>query len=186
MPIVELTLIAGYTPQDKTRLCAGLTDALRCVIPAPAEAVTVVIRETPATDYMRGRHHRAPAPALPDPVVLVRRYLTLMEARDLDGAEALLAPGFSMTFPGGVTMTRLTELVAWARPRYRFVTKSYAGFELAPSEAGPVVWCHGTLAGEWPDGTAFGGVRFVDRFALSGGLILRQDVWNDLGEVRGG
>ena len=42
----------------------------------------------------------------------------------------------------------------------------------------------GTLFGEWLDGTAFEGIRFIDRFQLSEGLIVRQDVWNDMGEVR--
>jgi hypothetical protein len=27
-------------------------------------------------------------------------------------------------------------------------------------------------------------VRFIDRFEVVGGLILRQEVWNDLAEVR--
>jgi len=28
----------------------------------------------------------------------------------------------------------------------------------------------------------FEGVRFVDRFEVAGGLLTRQDVWNDLAE----
>jgi hypothetical protein len=37
----------------------------------------------------------------------------------------------------------------------------------------------------WLDGTAFSGIRFIDRFEVAGGLIRRQDVWNDLAEVAG-
>lgn len=117
-----------------------------------------------------------------DPVALVRAYLDAMEARDLDTARRFLAADFSMVFPGGRTMTTLEELVAFARPRYRFVTKTYGGEDVAAM--GEIVYCRGTLAGEWPDGTAFAGVRFIDRFEISGGLIRRQDVWNDLAEVR--
>ena len=44
--------------------------------------------------------------------------------------------------------------------------------------------CHGTLHGEWPDGTAFEGVRFVDRFTIANGKITSQMVWNDLEAAR--
>jgi 4-oxalocrotonate tautomerase family enzyme len=46
-----------------------------------------------------------------------------------------------------------------------------------------VVTCHGHLHGEWPDGTAFEGVRFIDRFEIRAGRLTRQDVWNDLALV---
>lgn len=111
---------------------------------------------------------------------IVRDYLAAMEARDLPRAHAHLAPGFAMTFPGGVRMTSLPELVAWSAPRYRFVKKTYERFDAL----GDLCYCFGTLHGEWPDGTPFAGIRFIDRFELSGGRILRQDVWNDMGEAR--
>jgi hypothetical protein len=111
---------------------------------------------------------------------IVRNYLAAMEVRDLPAAQSHLAPGFTMTFPGGVRMTSLPELVAWSAPRYRFVKKTYERFDAWDD----VCYCFGTLNGEWPDGTAFAGIRFIDRFELSGGRILRQDVWNDMGEAR--
>jgi limonene-1,2-epoxide hydrolase len=40
----------------------------------------------------------------------------------------------------------------------------------------------GTLYGEWPDGRAFEGIRFIDRFVVRGGRLADQKVWNDLGE----
>ena len=52
--------------------------------------------------------------------------------------------------------------------------------------AAAVVYARGALSGEWPDGAAFEGVRFIDRFEITGGKIVRQDVWNDIGEARGG
>jgi hypothetical protein len=115
-----------------------------------------------------------------DPASVVQAYLAAMEARDLPAARTHLAPGFRMTFPGGVTMTTLEDLVAWSAPRYRFVKKTYERFDALPG----LVYCFGTLHGEWPDGTPFAGIRFIDRFELAGDRIARQDVWNDMGEMR--
>jgi phenylpyruvate tautomerase PptA (4-oxalocrotonate tautomerase family) len=185
MPVIEVHLIEGYAGADKARLCAVLTDAARLVVPAPADAVTVMIHDHAPEGYMRGRTAKTPAPALPDAAEVVRGFLSAMEARDLDAAQAMLGDGFEMRFPGAPVMTRLAELVDWARPRYRFVRKSYDRFDTAPTAQGAaVVYCFGTLAGEWPDGTAFDGIRFIDRFELEGGRIVRQDVWNDIAEVR--
>ena len=67
MPVLKIHLLEGYSDADKIRLCEGLTDAVRLVVPAPPEAVTVMIHEMRAADYMRGRQMRTPAPARPDP-----------------------------------------------------------------------------------------------------------------------
>lgn len=186
MPVVEIHLIEGYDDNTKARLGQALTDAVRQVVPADPDAVTILTHEVAASGYMRGGKPRKPAPALPDPRTIVHDYLAAMERRDLTGAEQFLGAGFHMTFPGGVHMTRLSELVDWAKGRYRSVTKTYDGFDVAGGDTGARVYCFGTLSGEWPDGTAFDGIRFVDRFELQGGLITRQDVWNDLAEVRNG
>lgn len=184
LPIVEAHILQGYSPAEQTRLTMALTDAVRFVVPAAPEAITVMLHEYPETAYARGGRHRKPAPALPDPADLVHRYLAAMEARDLDAATALLAPGFAMVFPGTAPMTSLAELIGWAAGRYRFVQKSFDATEAFQGEAGAVVYTRGTLSGEWPDGTPFSGNRFVDRFELRDGLIARQDVWNDLAEAR--
>jgi hypothetical protein len=116
---------------------------------------------------------------------LVRDYLAAMEARELGRAKVFLAPGFAMIFPGGLRFTQLEEVVARAKPRYRFVKKGYERFDEAPAADGSVVvYCFGTLSGEWPDGTAFDGIRFIDRFTVRGGQLADQQVWNDLAEVR--
>jgi len=120
-----------------------------------------------------------------DSVGIIQAYLAAMEARDLDTARALLAEGFSMTFPGTDPMTTLEQLIAWAKPRYSFVTKTYEGFDALQGDSGmATVYCRGTLGGEWPDGTAFSGIRFIDRFELVAGKIIRQDVWNDIAETK--
>lgn len=184
MPVVEAHLISGYDAGEKARLGRALTAAVQSVIPAAPEAITVILHDLPATDYFRGAETRSPAPALPDPAAIVRAFLAAMEARDLAAAGGVLADGFTMTFPGNMRMTTLAELVAWAKPRYRFVRKSYEAFEAVPGQPA-IVWCFGTLSGEWPDGAAFDGIRFVDRFEVTGGLLSRQDVWNDIAEIRG-
>jgi hypothetical protein len=111
---------------------------------------------------------------------IVRAYLAAMEQRDLPAAQALLADGFTMTFPGNVRMTSLSDLVAWSKPRYRFVKKTYDRFDTMPG----LCYCFGMLHGEWLDGTAFSGIRFIDRFEVAEGRITRQDVWNDMAEMR--
>ena len=186
MPIIELHILEGYSDDEKTRLGHALTDAVRFVVPAPPEAVTLMIHEMPPANYMRGRNHRTPAPALPDPSDVVRRFLAAMQDRDLHTAQAMLGAGFTMTFPGTQPMHSLEALIEWAAPRYRFVTKTYEGFDAMQSEgAHAVVYCRGTLSGEWPDGTPFDGIRFIDRFEVTEGLLTRQDVWNDIAEIRG-
>lgn len=185
MPIVELHILQGYGPDEKRRLGESLTDAVRFVVPAAPDAVTVMIHEMPTAHYYRGRTPRSGAPALPDPEQCVRDYLSCMERRDIDAARAMLGEGFTMQFPGSPEMAKLEDLIAWSKPRYRRVTKAYERFD-AMQSAGPaaLVYCFGTLSGEWNDGSAFSGIRFIDRFELVGGLITRQDVWNDMAEVK--
>ncbi|MDO5604306.1 MAG: nuclear transport factor 2 family protein [Paracoccus sp. (in: a-proteobacteria)] len=115
---------------------------------------------------------------------IVRAFLAAMEARDLDAARQWLAPDFTMQFPGSPEMTELEQLVAFGSSRYRFVHKTFCAFDSCGQESRTVVICNGWLSGEWPDGSAFKGIRFIDRFELRGGLLLRQDVWNDLALVR--
>ncbi len=184
MPLVHVTMIEGYDDEAKSRLCSALTGAVRQVVPANPEGIIVTLNDVPAAGYMRGGQSRPAAPPLPDAAQLVHDFLASMEARDLDAAKEKLAAGFSMTFPGGITMTTLEELVAWSKPRYRFVRKSYERFDVASGDTGPAVYCFGTLAGEWLDGTAFDSIRFIDRFETAGGKLTRQDVWNDMGETR--
>ena len=109
-----------------------------------------------------------------------------MERRDLPAANSLLAPGFFMLFPGAVRFDTLEALVEWARPRYRRALKTCEGLDVAPQADGTsTVYCFGTLHGELNDGSAFSGIRFVDRFTVRAGKLVDQMVWNDLAEVLG-
>ncbi|NRA98614.1 MAG: tautomerase family protein [Rhodobacteraceae bacterium] len=184
MPIIEAHILEGYSPKEKSRLTAALTDAVRFVVPATDEAVTVMVHEMAPENYARGGQSRSPAPALPDPEELALDFLTSMEARKIETAEAMLATGFRMRFPGTDEMTSISELIDWAKDRYRFVEKTITSTEAFHSKGCAVVYVIGTLRGEWPDGTPFDGIRFIDRFEIKGGKIISQDVWNDIAEER--
>ncbi|WP_435140338.1 tautomerase family protein [Pseudopelagicola sp. nBUS_19] len=185
MPIVELHVLNGYDIEEKQRLGDALTNAVRFVVPAAPELVTVMIHDMPAEDYYRGGKSRIPARALPDPIAIVKNFLVAMEARKLEVARDLLANNFEMTFPGGVVMHRLEELIVWAQPRYKFVTKTYDGFDAMQSNGdAAVVFARGTLQGEYLDGSSFESVRFIDRFEMINGKIVKQEVWNDMAEIR--
>ena len=66
--------------------------------------------------------------------------------------------------------------------RYKWVKKRMDTFDVAKGANGTVVYSVGTLYGEWPDGTPFEGNRYVDRFEVRNGKIVKMDVWNDSAE----
>jgi phenylpyruvate tautomerase PptA (4-oxalocrotonate tautomerase family) len=183
MPVTQITLLPGYTPEVRERLVARVSQAVASVIAAPPAGITTFVNE--AATYQRdGRAFVAGNAAHPVATDVVRQFLAAMQARDLDLAKGFLALDFQMQFPGGACFTQLEQLVEWGRQRYRSVSKTFERFDEAWTDRGSVVHCHGTLSGEWLDGRAFSGIRFIDRFELADGLLVRQDVWNDLAEHR--
>jgi phenylpyruvate tautomerase PptA (4-oxalocrotonate tautomerase family)/ketosteroid isomerase-like protein len=182
MPVISITLLPGYSREAEQRLVARVAVAARSVIAASSAGTTVFVQH--AHTYQRdGQVFGAGGPERPDASALVREFLALMQARDLAAAQGFLAPDFSMHFPGSAPMQRLEELVQWGRQRYRSVAKSFERFDECWSGDGAVVTCSGQLHGVWLDGSAFEGVRFLDRFDIRDGRIQRQDVWNDLALV---
>jgi hypothetical protein len=116
-----------------------------------------------------------------NPAAVAQRFLELVEQRELAAAETLLASDFEMVFPGSGRLHSLQQLVEWAHTRYRFVRKTFDHIDtVVQGEARAVVYCCGTLSGEWTDGRPFEGVRFIDRFELQDLRIRRQAVWNDM------
>lgn len=185
MPVLEVHLLEGYSPDERRRLAESLTDATRMVVPAPAEAITVVIHEMTTDNYYRGRTTRQGAAALPDPCQIVLNFLQALGARDMDNAQSYLSKTFSMHFPGADPMVDLQALVEWSKPRYSSIEKQIEGTEAFGSSDGiTVVYCRGTLSGVWNDGSGFEGIRFIDRFELLEGKIQKQEVWNDMGEAQ--
>lgn len=184
MPIIEAHILEGYDPAAKARLHSALTDAVRACVAAPEDGITVLLHEYASENYSRGGRSRTPGPANPDPVEIALSFLRSLEARDLAAVSTFLDPGFEMVFPGTDPMDTLDQLITWAKGRYRFVKKTIEATEVLPAKEGSVVYIRGTLFGEWPDGEAFSGIRFVDRFEIVGEKITKQDVWNDIAEVR--
>lgn len=117
---------------------------------------------------------------------LVAAYLRTMEARDLDGARAMLAPGYNMTFPGNRRYSDIEALIEGSKGRYRNVRKVFERFDEAETPDGTVVYSIGTLTGEWLDGTTFSGIRYIDRFLVRDGKFIATWVWNDMAEMREG
>jgi phenylpyruvate tautomerase PptA (4-oxalocrotonate tautomerase family) len=183
MPVVNVTLLPGYGSEVESRLVQRLARTVRSVIAAPQAGTTVFVQH--ASTYQRdGRVFAGGNAALLDASGLIRQFLSLMQERRLVDAEKLLAPNFVMRFPGAAPMHRLAELVEWSKPRYQRITKTYQAFDESWGDEYTVVHCHGSLQGIWLDGSTFDGIRFIDRFEVVGGLIQRQDVWNDLAETK--
>jgi len=182
MPIITVTLIEGYDRSLHTALATALSHTACALTGADPDGVTIVINEVATDNYMRGGRHKTPGRPPRRGRDIVHKYLNAMEARDLDRARDFLAQDFTMIFPGSRKFRTLEELCDWAAGRYRHIAKDYEQFDEIPGEGGSIVYCHGTLHGEFPDGTAFSGIRFIDRFEIVSEKLSRQQVWNDLGE----
>lgn len=183
MPVIRVTLIEGYDDDVRGRLLEGYSQVTRTVLDAIPDGITAFIEEVQQTSYRRGNLPKHPKAPPPPPEQTVRAFLAAMERRDLSAARAFLADDFAMVFPGNARFGTLEDLLAWAAPRYRRIAKVYQGFDTVPGMEHAVVYCHGTLAGELPDGRPFQGVRFIDRFKVKGDRLLDQQVWNDLAEA---
>lgn len=114
---------------------------------------------------------------------LIQAFLRTMEARDLDAAERMMAEGAVFTFPGGKVFASQREMVLVAKGRYQWVKKTFDRIDVVTGKGGTdVVYIMGTLYGINRYGVEFSGIRYIDRFEVKDGLIVAQDVWNDLAE----
>ncbi|MEY3887870.1 MAG: hypothetical protein RL650_1962 [Pseudomonadota bacterium] len=183
MPVISVTLLPGYEADAQHRLVQRLAQTARSVIDASDAGTTVFVQEV--STYRRdGRVFEVGGAVLPSASDVVSQFLACMAARNLDAAQAFLAPNFEMVFPGGQSMRQLPELLAWAEPRYRRIEKTQMAYDESWQGDQTVVYCRGLLSGEWLDGSTFQNIRFIDRFEVVKGKLQRQDVWNDLAEKR--
>ena len=113
---------------------------------------------------------------------IVEKYLVASMMPDPETAARYMADNVEITFTGGRRFTHPRETSAFNAGRYAWVKKKMDRFDVAPGNGETVVYSVGTLYGEWPDGTAFEGNRYVDRFVVRGGKIVKMDVWNDSAE----
>ena len=78
MPLVEVTMVEGRTPEQVRALVSALSRAVVETVDAPLENVRVVVREVPATHWAAGDvtiaerraaspHHSSPDPAQETP-----------------------------------------------------------------------------------------------------------------------
>jgi hypothetical protein len=101
---------------------------------------------------------------------------------DPDAAAAYMKPGTVITFTGGREFDHPRGPTGFNASRYRWVKKKMDRFDVCPGAGETVVYSIGTLYGEWIDGTPFEGNRYVDRFVVQDGKIVKMDVWNDSAE----
>ncbi len=118
------------------------------------------------------------------PAALVNEYLRVVMIPDPAAARRFVAPDLRIVFTGGRAMRDPADCSAFNAGRYRWVKKR---IERTDTVAGAtaeesVVYSVGTLYGEWPDGSAFEGNRYVDRYIVRHGLITELQVWNDSAE----
>lgn len=117
-----------------------------------------------------------------DAAAIVEKYLVASMVPDPEAAAQYMAEGVQITFTGGRPMTHPRDTSAFNAGRYAWVKKKMDRFDVAPGADETVVYSVGTLYGEWPDGTRFEGNRYVDRFVVRDGKIVKMDVWNDSAE----
>lgn len=120
-----------------------------------------------------------------DPKAIVERFLEASMIPDPVAARAFMADDVAITFTGGRRFTDPAQSAAFNARRYAWVKKRFERTDVVAgaTEEEAVVYNTGTLYGAWPDGTPFEGNRYVDRFVVRGGRIVRMDVWNDSAEI---
>ena len=115
---------------------------------------------------------------------IVEEYLRLLMIPDPEAARRYIGPELEIRFTGNRLMREPAECAAFNAQRYKWVKKKFGPTHVAEggTEDETVVYQTGTLYGEWPDGRPFEGNRYVDRYVLRRGRIVRMEVWNDSAE----
>ena len=115
-------------------------------------------------------------------VTIVSNFLEASMKPDPELAATFMAQDVKITFTGGREMADPQAITAFNGGRYAWVKKALGTFDWTEHENHTVVYSNGTLYGEWPDGRPFSGNRYLDRFEVRNGKIVRMDVWNDSAE----
>ena len=113
---------------------------------------------------------------------IVEAFLVASMVPDPETAARYIAPDLAITFTGGRQYSHPRETAAFNAGRYKWVKKNMERTDVVPGHGETIVYNLGTLYGEWPDGTPFEGNRYVDRYVVRGGKIVRMEVWNDSAE----
>jgi ketosteroid isomerase-like protein len=130
------------------------------------------------------------SPAATEPAIvragrIIEDFLEASMVPDPVRARTFMAPDVKITFTGGRPFDDPGGTAAFNAERYRWVKKKFERTDVVAggTDDETVVYNTGTLYGEWPDGQPFSGNRYVDRFVVRGGKIVRMDVWNDSAEI---
>jgi len=67
VPLIEVTMVQGRTPQQVRALITALTRAAVDTVDAPVESIRVVVREVPTTHWAAGDVTIAERRGAPDP-----------------------------------------------------------------------------------------------------------------------
>jgi ketosteroid isomerase-like protein len=115
---------------------------------------------------------------------IVEEFLRIIMIPDPEGARALVAPELEIHFTGGRLMHDPRECSAFNASRYKWVKKRFERTDVVAdaSDDEAIVYNIGTLYGQWPDGEPFECNRYVDRYVVRHGKIIRMEVWNDSAE----
>ncbi|WP_417813246.1 nuclear transport factor 2 family protein [Thalassospira alkalitolerans] len=113
---------------------------------------------------------------------IVRDFLDASMKPDPVKAATYMSDDVVITFTDGAKYDHPSGTTAFNAARYKRVKKKFGQFDVAPGKDETVVYSVGTLYGEWPDGTSFEGNRYVDRFVIRNGKIIKMDVWNESAE----
>jgi ketosteroid isomerase-like protein len=113
---------------------------------------------------------------------LVERFLVASMVPDPETAGTFMSADVAITFTGGRKFKHPRDATTFNAMRYKWVKKKMERTDVSPGNGETIVYNTGTLYGEWHDGTAFEGNRYVDRFVVRDGKIVRMDVWNDSAE----
>lgn len=130
-------------------------------------------------------HSALPAQSTADTTAaaeLVERFLVASMVPDPETAGTYMADNVDITFTGGRKFKHPRDATAFNAMRYKWVKKKMERTDVAPGDGETVVTNTGTLYGEWHDGTKFEGNRYLDRFVVRDGKIVKMDVWNDSAE----
>jgi ketosteroid isomerase-like protein len=116
---------------------------------------------------------------------IVEEFLDASMVPDPVRARTYMAPDVKITFTGGRKFDDPSGTAAFNAARYRVVKKKFERTDVVAGGTADetIVYNTGTLYGEWPDGEPFAGNRYVDRFVVRRGKIVRMDVWNDSAEL---
>ena len=116
---------------------------------------------------------------------IVEEFLDASMIPDPVKARTYMAPEVAITFTGGRKFTEPRQTAAFNASRYKWVKKKFERTDVVAGGTAEeaIVYNTGTLYGEWPDGKPFAGNRYLDRFVVRHGLIVKMDVWNDSAEI---